>query len=118
MSIYFIKFKAKKTRKSSENTKESISDVSLDNDIRQFFESTTSESISNLNLSVIVDKTIDPNSSKPPLTGYQLYFKFRLSQLRSQDKTIKFGEAVKIVGKEWSKKINPDLKIVTIKIIL
>ena len=57
--------------------------------------------------------TNDPNSPKPPLTGYQHYFKLRQSELRSQDASLKFGDIVKIVGNEWSKNIDKETKIVS-----
>lgn len=53
---------------------------------------------------------VDPNAPKPPLTGYQHYFKLRQSELRSQDASLKFGDIVKIVGNEWSKNIDKETK--------
>ena len=57
---------------------------------------------------------VDPNAPKPPLTGYQHYFKLRQSELRSQDASLKFGDIVKIVGNEWSKNIDKDTKNVSL----
>ena len=52
----------------------------------------------------------DPNAPKPPLTGYQHYFKLRQQELRNQDSSLKFGDIVKIVGNEWSKNMDKDMK--------
>lgn len=56
----------------------------------------------------------DPNAPKPPLTGYQHYFKLRQSELRSQDASLKFGDIVKIVGNEWSKNMDKEMKNVNL----
>ena len=60
--------------------------------------------------SATTQQPVDPNAPKPPLTGYQHYFKLRQSELRSQDASLKFGDIVKIVGNEWSKNIDKETK--------
>lgn len=53
------------------------------------------------------------NAPKPPLTGYQHYFKERQSELRSQDASLKFADIVKKVGTDWSKNIDKETKNVS-----
>ena len=47
---------------------------------------------------------------KPYLSGYQMYFKSRQSELRNQIPKLNFNDIVKLVGNEWSKTIDPSLK--------